>query len=80
MIGLCAHLILEALPAILVLYGLAGGALRVDLFEEGDYPWDRDGLGHPPQKVLHSDHMKGGETLDVFVFFLMRRGSLFGAL
>ena len=80
MIGLCAHLVLEALPAILVLNGLAGGATRVDLFEESNYPGDRDGLGHPPQEVLHTDHVEGGETLDILVLLLMCRGSLFGAL
>ena len=41
MIRLCAHLVLEAFPAILVLYGLAGGATRVDLFKEGDNSGDR---------------------------------------
>jgi hypothetical protein len=41
MIRLCAHLVLEALSAILVLNGLAGGATRVDLFEEGDNSGDR---------------------------------------
>ena len=80
MIGLCSHLVLEALPAILVLNGLAGGATRVYLFEESNYPGDRDGLGHPPQEVLHSNHVEGGETLDVLVLLLMRRGSLFRAL
>ena len=40
MIRLCAHLVLKALSAILVLYWLAGGATRVDFFEEGDNSGD----------------------------------------
>ena len=80
MIRLCAHLVLEALPAILVLNGLAGGTTCVDLFEEGDNSGDGYRLRHSPQEVLHTDHVESGETLDVLVLFLMGRGSLFGAL
>ena len=80
MIRLCAHLVLEALSAILVLNGLAGGATRVDLFEEGDNPGDGNRLRHSPQEVLHTDHVEGGETLNVLVLLLMGRGSIFGAL
>ncbi len=80
MIRFGAHLVLKTLPAILVLYGLAGCATRVDLFEEGDYPGDGDGLGHPPQEVLHTDHVEGGKSLDVLVLLQMGRRSLFRAL
>lgn len=69
-VSFCTHLVLESLPAVLILDGTVTSVL-VDVLKELQNLWNLNMFRHPLQEVLNTNHMKGEEAFLIFVFFVV---------
>lgn len=69
-VSLGTHLVLEGLPAVLILDGTVTSVL-VDVLQKLKNLRNLYMLRHPLQEVLNTNHMKGEEAFLIFVFFVV---------